>query len=106
MDLGLEGRTALITGASAGIGLAVAKALMDEGVAVAIVARGAERLNAVADRLLPPFGPGARGGLDGGAHFAGAADRGARQHLARSRVENVDPLGGAVGRPLAADVVG
>jgi 3-oxoacyl-[acyl-carrier protein] reductase len=51
MDLGLEGRTALITGASAGIGLAVAKALMDEGVAVAIVARGAERLNAVAADL-------------------------------------------------------
>ncbi|MFE5289214.1 oxidoreductase [Nocardia sp. NPDC056611] len=39
MDLGLNGKTALVTGASRGIGLAVAEALADEGVRVVGVAR-------------------------------------------------------------------
>ncbi|MGW4354685.1 SDR family oxidoreductase [Nocardia sp. NPDC004582] len=39
MDLGLNGKTALVTGASRGIGLAVAEALANEGVRVVGVAR-------------------------------------------------------------------
>jgi hypothetical protein len=39
MDLNLAGRTALITGASKGIGLAVADALADEGCGVILVSR-------------------------------------------------------------------
>ncbi|HEX4226222.1 MAG TPA: SDR family NAD(P)-dependent oxidoreductase [Pseudonocardiaceae bacterium] len=39
MDLGLSGRTALVTGASKGIGLATVRALVAEGVKVAAVAR-------------------------------------------------------------------
>ena len=41
----LEGRTALITGASRGLGLAIAKALGAEGAAVACVARAGDELD-------------------------------------------------------------
>jgi 3-oxoacyl-[acyl-carrier protein] reductase len=47
MDLGLSGRTALVTGASAGIGRAIALALGAEGVRLAISARRRERLDEV-----------------------------------------------------------
>ncbi|HVE93471.1 MAG TPA: SDR family oxidoreductase [Acidimicrobiales bacterium] len=44
MDLGLEGRAALVTGASKGLGLASAIALAQDGARVAIVARTASTL--------------------------------------------------------------
>jgi NAD(P)-dependent dehydrogenase (short-subunit alcohol dehydrogenase family) len=48
--LGLTGRTAVVTGASRGIGLAVAQALLQEGVRVAAGARaGSAELDALAD---------------------------------------------------------
>ena len=53
MDLGLNGRRALITGGSRGIGLAVAEALAAEGAAVGLVARDAADLAAAAKRLGP-----------------------------------------------------
>jgi 3-oxoacyl-[acyl-carrier protein] reductase len=44
MDLGLQGRTAAVAGASSGLGLASARALAAEGARVAICARTAERV--------------------------------------------------------------
>jgi 3-oxoacyl-[acyl-carrier protein] reductase len=44
MDLGISGRVAIVTGASAGIGFAVAEEFVANGVSVLIVARGAARL--------------------------------------------------------------
>ena len=51
MDLQLTGKRAIVTGASRGIGKAVARALAAEGVHVAIVARGREALEAAAAEI-------------------------------------------------------
>jgi 3-oxoacyl-[acyl-carrier protein] reductase len=51
MDFGLTGRTAIVGGASAGIGLACAEALAAEGANVALLARGREALEREAARL-------------------------------------------------------
>src|SRR5579884_3481884 len=45
MDLGLQGKTALVLGGSKGLGRGVADALAAEGVAVALLARGKEALD-------------------------------------------------------------
>jgi|TARA_B110000263_G_scaffold185085_1_gene162642 3-oxoacyl-[acyl-carrier protein] reductase len=51
MDLGISGRTALVTGASAGLGLACAQALAAEGVRVAVASRSTEKLAAAVATL-------------------------------------------------------
>ena len=51
MDLQLKGRTALVTGASAGIGAGIAECLGREGVRLALAGRDNSRLEAVARRL-------------------------------------------------------
>ena len=51
MDLQLSGKVAIVTGASRGLGLASARALVAEGCHLAICARGAERLDQAAAEL-------------------------------------------------------
>src|SRR5262249_60891319 len=51
MDLQMNGKTALVTGASAGIGKAIAFALAREGVDVAICARRKDPLEAAASQI-------------------------------------------------------
>lgn len=51
MDLGLNGKVALISGGSMGIGKASALALAREGTRIAMCARGKERLEAVAKEI-------------------------------------------------------
>lgn len=51
MDLELEGKTAIVTGGSRGIGKAIAMELAREGVDVAIAARDMGRLEAAAEEL-------------------------------------------------------
>ncbi len=51
MDLQLKGKIAIITGGTVGIGLAVARALAEEGVNLVICARNQERLAQVVDDL-------------------------------------------------------
>lgn len=53
MDLGIAGKTAAVAAGSAGLGLACARALLAEGVRVAICGRDPQRLNSAADALGP-----------------------------------------------------
>ena len=91
MDLGLDGKIAIVTGASRGIGRAIATALAAEGARVALVARGADVLEE------------ARASLPGGPHLAVVADvttpEGAERAVAetRARLGGVDLLVNNVG---------
>ncbi|MDD2609018.1 MAG: SDR family NAD(P)-dependent oxidoreductase [Giesbergeria sp.] len=51
MHIHLSGKTAIITGASAGIGLAIARGLAQAGASVTLCARDAQRLNAAVAAL-------------------------------------------------------
>jgi 3-oxoacyl-[acyl-carrier protein] reductase len=57
MDLDLEGKTAIVTGSSKGLGLASARALVEEGCRVTICARGEAALVEAATGLKAVAGP-------------------------------------------------
>ncbi len=56
MDMQLQGRTALVTGASVGIGRGIAKALAAEGVRLAITARRGDQLEELAAEIVAAGG--------------------------------------------------
>ncbi|MEV6298908.1 SDR family oxidoreductase [Actinoplanes sp. NPDC051861] len=55
MDLGLSGKVAVITGGSAGIGLAIARGLAAEGTHVTLCARDETRLRIAVDKIKTDF---------------------------------------------------
>src|SRR5580704_7420683 len=57
MDLGLRGKTAVVTGGSSGIGLATTKVMLAEGMNVFVLARDPERLERELRPLHPEDGP-------------------------------------------------
>jgi 3-oxoacyl-[acyl-carrier protein] reductase len=67
MELGIDGRIALVTGASKGLGLGIAHALAAEGARVAMSSRSRERIDAAAAEV-----PGARGFVHDSADVDGA----------------------------------
>ena len=58
MELGLDGKVAIVTGGSKGIGRATALGLLAEGASVIICARGTEALSRKSDLDRTGFGPG------------------------------------------------
>src|SRR5246127_4839068 len=61
MDLGFEGSTAVVTGGSKGMGLAIAETLAAEGASVAVMARGQQALDAAVTSLREAGAPDAVG---------------------------------------------
>jgi 3-oxoacyl-[acyl-carrier protein] reductase len=79
MDLGLNGKIALVAAASRGLGRAIAFALAREGARIVLCARGCDDLEATADRIAADTGAEVHtvvadlAAADGPARFVGAA---------------------------------
>ncbi|EFC82664.1 SDR family NAD(P)-dependent oxidoreductase [Parafrankia sp. EUN1f] len=86
MDLGLDGRRAIVTGGSRGIGRAIAAALVAEGVQVVIAARDEERLKATAAELSTS--------ATGGVVVPVVADTGSDESVRELVARTVSELGG------------
>lgn len=56
MDLGLQSRTAVVTGGTSGIGLATARVFLEEGASVAVCGRDPQKLEAAREAFARDFG--------------------------------------------------
>src|ERR1700704_3433505 len=72
MDLQLNGKTALVTGSTAGIGLEIARKLAVEGARVIITGRNKAKLDQAVDSIRASGGARVSGVLAGAASEAGA----------------------------------
>jgi 3-oxoacyl-[acyl-carrier protein] reductase len=100
MDLGLDGRGFLLTGASRGLGFATARALVDDGARVLLSSRSAESVDAAAASL---GGAPAAIGVP-----ADLADAGAAEELVGAALDRLGRVDGAlisVGGPTPGGVL-
>jgi ribitol 2-dehydrogenase len=95
----LRGKVALVTGASSGIGRAMARALAGEGVSVALLARESDRLRAVGAEL-------GQAALCVPADLAVPADIGAAVATTVAQFGRIDILLANAGLYVAGDVAG
>jgi NAD(P)-dependent dehydrogenase (short-subunit alcohol dehydrogenase family) len=82
VDLGLKGRVAVVTGASRGIGKAIARGLADEGVDLVLLSRAQDAIDRAADELRRATGVRVTGiatDVRDGAAVAAAADATTRE---------------------------
>ena len=86
MDLGLDGRVYVLTGASRGLGFATAEALVADGARVVISSRDEDRLVAAVDKL----------GVNAAGIAADLGDPGAARRLADSAIEKFGRFDGAL----------
>jgi NAD(P)-dependent dehydrogenase (short-subunit alcohol dehydrogenase family) len=101
----LHGKTALITGASRGIGLAIARRLVEEGAQVCVTARKPEALaEAVASLGGPEHAIGVAGKADDAAHQAEAVARTVGAFGSLDILVNNAGVNPAYGRMLDLDV--
>jgi NAD(P)-dependent dehydrogenase (short-subunit alcohol dehydrogenase family) len=94
-DAPLTGRTALITGASRGIGAATARALAGAGARVALVARGASGLESLAHEFAAAAHDGGDAAAPLGGHLVVAADCTLADDVARMALAVTAWAGGA-----------
>jgi short-subunit dehydrogenase len=85
MDLQLQNKAALVTGATAGIGLAIAQELAREGAAVIITGRAQDKIQ----RALDTIGNGAKGIVADLSHIAGTEPLFARLSRVDILVDNL-----------------
>lgn len=106
MDLGLKGKTAVVTGGSKGIGYAVVKTFLEEGANVFICARNAEEVDAAVRSLSRATAPSGTAVSDGmampaaisahtvyGAVYGTAADMTVEEDVYRAAKEAYDRFG-------------
>jgi 3-oxoacyl-[acyl-carrier protein] reductase len=102
MELGITGKTAIITGASTGIGFAVAREFAENGARVVLVARTADRLHQAAKEIMQECKSEV---LAVPADVSDPAEPDRIVHSARARFGSVDIMINNAGRAHSGDIL-